>query len=165
MEVKIELDPNKIDYEEINKKIQEKVDAMNLEELKPIDATFDRLLQKKIEEYIDGAYSNILSIEYGHAYPSDKGREIISTTARDYLKTQAEAAINKVMDEQGLKSDDLYLEILKTTYPSVCTTVLYDLIDKHFMYNLNNMKDHQRNETLCQVENIVQMRIHQAHHI
>lgn len=57
MKLEIDLDLNQIDYEAINKQIQEKIDAMDIKDMYQLNSKIEYMIKDKVE----GAVNNYLT--------------------------------------------------------------------------------------------------------
>lgn len=126
MRLEIELDMSKIDYEAINKQVQDKIAAMDLEESYRISSTIKSQIQeqteRKVNLYLQGGSWSCLN--------DDSKREIkdeISKNIRELIKPHVEGIFYKIPQEE---LDAIISELL----PQVLT----DMLVKHMQTMVSN---------------------------
>lgn len=113
MKLEIELDLNKIDYDEINKQIQEKIANMDLKESYSIDSK----INSKIKEDIDKEVGSYLRSRGWNGNFNDATQRTISdeirATINSLIKDTVENVINKIpKDELDKLISDLIPKVL-----------------------------------------------------
>ena len=135
MEIKIDLDMNRIDYNAINAKILEKINDNFVEETMRRfylrDDDIKELIQNRVlsaaNEYIDRGY-------YYSNSPSETARRV----AREELKRRLNEEIDKILNEIG---EDTLRKIIIETIPEAVLYTLCEDINKNIYERLNGYAD------------------------
>lgn len=135
MKLEIELDLNKIDYDQINKQIAEKVEALNLVEVYDIESRIDNKVNSIVHDKVNNTYNS-----YIHDYwesPTPDGKNLVESIT----KTEIENRIRKVMEEVFKEnySEDTLRNIMIKILPDVLASILFGrmesaLFTKEFNY-------------------------------
>lgn len=125
MRLEIELDMSKIDYEAINKQVQDKIAAMDLEKSYRISSTIRSQIEERTEEKVkrylqEGSWSGL---------NSDSKREIkdeISKNIQELIKPHVEGIFHQIPQEE-----------LNAIISELLPQVLMDMITKHMKTMVN----------------------------
>ena len=117
MKLEIELDLNKIDYDSINKQIQEKIEELNISEIYNINNKIESILNKKINE----AYS-----EYIDAYSYDSTTYTGTRIINDIYKEKFTEVATKIIED--IFKEDEVQKIILELFPRLFAQAMYDLI-------------------------------------
>lgn len=126
MRLEIELDMSKIDYEAINKQVQDKIAAMDLEKSYQISSRIRSQIEKRTEETVnrylqEGSWSGL---------NSDSKREIkdeISKNIQELIKPHVEGIFHQIPQEE-----------LNAIISELLPQVLMDMIVKHMQTMVSN---------------------------
>lgn len=142
MKLEIELDLNKIDYDAINKQIQEKVAALDINDC-DITSKINRQIEAKVKDQIEYAYNNYLDKYWGSG-ANKEGRNLIESTSKAEITNRTKQIVDEAFEK--LYSEDELREIMFKIIPDVFTAVVfskmeYSLFSKEQNYyaNINSM--------------------------
>lgn len=142
MKLEIELDLNKIDYDAINKQIQEKVTALDINDC-DITSKINRQIEAKVKDQIEYAYNNYLDKYWGSG-ANKEGRNLIESTSKAEITNRTKQIVDEAFEK--LYSEDELREIMFKIIPDVFTAVVfskmeYSLFSKEQNYyaNINSM--------------------------
>lgn len=124
MKLEIELDLNKIDYEAINKQIQEKIADMDLEKAYQISCKINNKITEKVEEKVN----QHLGYAHWSGLNENSRRGIndeISKNVRELIKPHVENIFSQIPQEELDKIiGDLIPELLLDTISSNINTII-----------------------------------------
>lgn len=113
MKLEIELDLNKIDYDTINKQIQEKVEALNITEIPDIENKISIMLNQILRE----VYTEYFNSGYTKTY---NGEAIVQNA----IKEKFTEIVRKVIDDTY--KEDKIKEIIEEIFPRLFVQAMYD---------------------------------------
>lgn len=139
MKLEIELDINKIDYDSINKQIQEKIEALNISEMTDIEDRINTTLNVKIRD----VYNKYL----GDTYYRDTydGRKIINNLIKEKFTEVSRKIIDDIYNENKIE------EIVAELFPGLFVQAMYDSLYD----TVNNLIRSNKDNTINTAINIV----------
>lgn len=100
MKLTIDLDMNKIDYESINKQIQEQIAALDI----TTHYEFEHKIQHKIDQAVDDIVADTFRKGYRWGTVEDASRKMmedsLNKTVRDYINEKALKVLNEIPEEE-----------------------------------------------------------------
>ena len=126
MEIRIDLDMNRIDYEAINKQIQEKIEDMNLRDAYRIDSKIREKVDEEVEREVrihleTGCWSGL------NNQSENKIKEEIYKNIDELIKPHVEEIFSKIPQEE-------LTSIISDLLPKVLVNILTDNM-KHSLEN------------------------------
>ena len=120
MKLEIELDLNKIDYDSINKQIQSKIAAMNLEETYQINQRIKDEIDKQVIDIVKrNMYSN-----YWRCDIEADIKEGITDELRKLIKDALSPQVNEVFNKISNKElNQMFIEIFPLCYINIISTL------------------------------------------
>lgn len=142
MKLEIELDLNKIDYDAINKQIQEKIAALDINDC-DIVSKINCKIEDKVKERIEYAYNNYLD-KYWGAGASQEGRNLIESTSKSEIINRTKQIVDEAFEK--LYNEDELREIMFKIIPDVFAAVLFSKMEyslfsteQNYYANINSM--------------------------
>lgn len=135
MKLEIELDLNKIDYDAINKQIQDKIADLNIQETYDIKSKIDNRIEKLIDEDIVGTNSYIERNYWTSDSLTEKGKRFVEDMIEDKL-TQI---VNKTFTNEV---EEAIKETIVEMIPDALTSTLFQKINGAF-YSYQNTYDNK----------------------
>lgn len=127
MEIKIDLDMNKIDYDAINKQIQEKIASLDIKDMYRIESKIEDKISDFIKEEVDYSYNKYLDRYYGNSYETGDGRDLIQSITKEEIKNKVKDIIEDIFssdyDKETLRK--MMIEFL----PDIFTSILFKRMD------------------------------------
>lgn len=130
MKLEIELDLNKIDYDEINKQIVEKIAALDIEETYDIKSKIESSISNYVNNSIDLAYN-----EYIDSYWKDKtkeGKNLVESISKAEIERRTRQVIEDIFANDY--SEDVLREAMLKIIPDVFTAVIFKRMEST-LYN------------------------------
>ena len=130
MKLEIELDLNKIDYDEINKQIVEKIAALDIEETYDIKSKIESSISNYVNNSIDLAYN-----EYIDSYWKDKtkeGKNLVESISKAEIERRTRQVIEDIFANDY--SEDVLREAMLKIIPDVFTAVIFERMEST-LYN------------------------------
>ena len=145
MKFKIELNPNKIDYEAINKILQEKIKNLTPEELS-MDERLNIAVSNQVRNYTAEYFSKTV---WGKLNDNTKSeiREILASHVKEYVQPH----VTEILDQ--IPKENLDEIIISTIAPVMMICI------KEFSEGILNMST---NNQYCITERIVDQKIHEV---
>lgn len=134
MKLEIELDLNKIDYDAINRQIQEKVAALDINDCE-ITSKINAQIEDKVKDQIDYAYNGYLDRYWG-AGANDKGRNLIEATSKAEIINRTKQIIDEAFEK--LYDEDTLREIMFKIIPDVFTAIVFSKMEYSLFSNEAN---------------------------
>ena len=124
MEIKINLDMNQIDYDAINKQIQEKIAALDVKDMYNVETKIDNTISDYIKSEINCSYNKYLdSYFWGRNSETSEGKKLIENISKEEIERRTKNIIDDIFenayDEEKLR--ELMLKFL----PDIFTTLLF----------------------------------------
>lgn len=132
MEIKIDIDMNKIDYESINKQIKEKLSQASLEDVFKRYYITEDDIERKIENILrEGSEHYIVSQGWCE---SNEAKKYISNEARQIITKMIEPVCEEMINQMSKEDiQNLIIEI----FPSIFCDILYKKIG-YTIYGADN---------------------------
>lgn len=128
MKLEIELDLNKIDYDAINKQIQEKLSEMDLSKTYSISSKIDRQIREEVEQRVNSHIGNNSWGGLNNATRKDIKNEI-TNIIKEILKPQIENIINQIPQEE---LDNLISELIPKIFVDMITSQMKDVLSSYY---------------------------------
>ena len=135
MKLEIELDLNKIDYDAINKQIQDKIADLNIQETYDIKSKIDNRIEKLIDEDIVGTNSYIERNYWTSDSLTENGKRFVEDMIEDKLTQIANKTFTNEVEE-AIK------ETIVEMIPDALTSTLFQKINGTF-YSYQNTYDNK----------------------
>lgn len=145
MEIKIDLDMNKIDYDAINKQIQEKIAALDIKDMYNVETRIDNKISNLIDNEVDIAYNKYIKKSFWDDGTTDNGIKLIE----DIIKTEIEKCANKVIEEIG---EEQLREIMFEYLPDVFATLLFEKMRSALFSSEHNYRSETYNMVRSQID-------------
>ena len=127
MEIKINLDMNQIDYDAINKQIQEKIAALDIKDMYQVESKIENKISDFIKEEVDYAYNKYLDRYYGTSYETGDGRDLIQRVTKEEVTNKVKDIVYDIFlndyNEETLRK--MMIEFL----PDIFTSILFKRMD------------------------------------
>lgn len=156
MELKIELDMSKIDYDKINKKILEKVNLLSISEVLQTYFYDKDVIRNEMKELIKEACGSYL--EQGSYFGSgdEPYRKEIKNIAREIIQNDVKEKLKPVLhsiEQNGLE------EIIMEFLPAVLTNILYERMYSGVIGAEQKQYYNNQANTQALIENALQARL------
>lgn len=148
MKLEIELDLNKIDYDAINKQIQDKIADLNIQETYDIKSKIDNRIEKLIDEDIVGTNSYIERNYWTSDSLTEKGKRFVE----DMIKDKLTQIVNKTFTNEV---EEAIKETIVEMIPDVLTSALFQRMSSAF-YSFENTYD---NKVRSMINNSIEQRL------
>lgn len=145
MEIKIDLDMNKIDYDAINKQIQEKIASLDIKDMYNVETRIDNKISNLIDNEVDITYNKYIKKSFWDDGTTDNGRKLIE----DIIKTEIEKCANKVIEEIG---EEQLREIMFEYLPDVFATLLFEKMRSALFSSEHNYRSETYNMVRSQID-------------
>lgn len=142
MKLEIELDINKIDYDSINKQIQEKIEALNIFEMDDIENRINTILDIKIRD----AYNKYLGSGCSDTY---EGRKIIDTINKEKFTEVSRKIIDDIYKENKIE------EIVAELFPRLFVQAMYDSLYDTMCNSIRSNNENTINNAISIVVNML----------
>lgn len=139
IQLTIEIDPDKIDYQKITEKILEKIETANIEDIineTVLDKLFKELYQEKLSDTMRKCF-NELEIIDKYGYATNKFKNQVVNFRDDYVKETISAKIKEYVD--CIDEDSIKEAIIKMA-PNVLYSVLVDHCNNSIHLSYENMR-------------------------
>ena len=135
MEIKIDLDMNQIDYDAINRQVQEKIAEMDLEQSYIISTKINSEIREQVENEVTrhlkyGAWSGL---------NSDSQRDIkdeIFKNIRELLKPHVEDIFNQIPEEE---LHSIISDLLPKVLMDLLSSSMRDMLSNYYYNSENRM--------------------------
>lgn len=148
MEIKIDLDMNQIDYDAINKQIQEKVAALNIKDMYNFETRIENKISEYIREEIDSSY-NIYLRKYWAGEISSDGKNLIQDITSKQITEKTEKILEEIFTEEYTE------EFLKELMYKIIPEVFYALLFKKLDYALFTDKQRNDNDMYSRIRSMI----------
>lgn len=145
MEIKIDLDMNQIDYDAINKQIQEKISALDIKDMYNVETKINSKISNLIEDEVDITYNKYIKKSFWDDGTTDNGRKLIE----DIIKTEIEKCANKVIEEIG---EEKLRELMFEFLPDVFSTLLFEKMRSALFSSEHNYRNETYNMVRSQID-------------
>lgn len=145
MEIKIDLDMNKIDYDAINKQIQEKIAALDIKDMYNVETRIENKISNLIDNEVDITYNKYIKKSFWDDGTTDNGRKLIE----DIIKTEIEKCANKVIEEIG---EEKLRELMFEFLPDIFSTLLFEKMRSALFYSEHNYRNETYNMVRSQID-------------
>ena len=128
MKLEIELDLNKIDYDAINKQIQEKIANMDLSETYEINSKINR----QIKEEVECKVNHYLEYNHWNGICGDARRDIkgeIIKNIKELIKPHVENVFNQIPQEE---LNTMIHELIPTIFIDLLTSRINDSLSGYY---------------------------------
>lgn len=142
MKLEIELDINKIDYDSINKQIQEKIEALNISEMSDIEDRINTTLNVKIRDVYNEYFDN--NTYYADTY---NGKKIINDLQKEKFTEVSRKIIDDIYKENKIE------EIVAELFPRLFVQAMYDSLYDTVNNLIRSNKDYTINTAINIVAN------------
>lgn len=150
MKLEIELDLNKIDYDAINKQIQEKIEAIDIQKEYDIDSRIRERISNIVYNKVDTGYNDYID-NFWRNSPTSKGERLIE----EMSKQEIERRLKEVLDDVFSKEYDE--ETLRTTMlkvlPGVFSSILFSRMENALIKKEYDYMDRTRDLIRAELEN------------
>lgn len=155
MEIKIDIDMNKIDYDAINEEILKKVKEMDISENYRIDDTIRQRVVEVVNtdarDYIERTWGYNTGIADGNKL-SNRARDNITELAKNEIKERIAIVINDLFDKIPKEElDKMIAGLIPQIIVSMIVDNLKDLISNYYygaMANMNQIAEKKLREIL-----------------
>ena len=135
MKLEIELDLNQIDYDAINKQIQDKIADMDLHKEYHISSKIDSKIREEVEERVNRylGYSSWAGLN------DSSKREIkdeIAKNVRELIKPHVENIFNQIPQEE---LDTIISELIPKVLVDIFTSEMKDMIANYYYSSQNSI--------------------------
>lgn len=122
MKVAIDIDFNKLDYDQITAAIVRKLDEVDFIY---DDVDINMKAQQIVDERVDTVATNYIVRRFGSTEPEPQIKDLIISLATEHLKKK----INPIIDEavKAYGGEEKLLEVVCEIFPKVFTEVLYSV--------------------------------------
>ena len=149
MEIKIDLDMNQIDYEAINKQIQEKIAALDIKDIYRIDSKIENKISDLIKEEVDYSYNKYLERYYGTSYETGDGRDLIQRVTKEEVTNKVKDIVDDIFlndyNEETLRK--MMIEFL----PDIFTSILFKRMDSALFSKEHDYQNQMYNMVRSQI--------------
>ena len=155
MEIKIDIDMDKIDYDAINEEILKKVKEMDISEKYQIDdkirSRVNEVVNTDARDYIERNWGYNTGIADGDKL-SNRARDNITELAKNEIKERITIVINDLFDKIPKEElDKMIAGLIPQIIVSMIVDNLKDLISKYYygaMANMNQIAEEKLREIL-----------------
>lgn len=144
MEIKIDLDMNQIDYDVINKQIQEKIATLDIKDMCDVNAKIDNKISNYIENEIVYHYNRYLARYFGES-TSSEGRNLIENMTKEEIKKQTQKVIDDIFENDY--NEEKLRELMFKILPDVFATLLFEKMNSALLSKEINYYDDMYNRT------------------
>lgn len=144
MKLEIELDFNKIDYDSINKQIQEKVEALNISEMADIENRINTILDIKIRNAYNKYFDN--NTYYADTY---NGKKIINDLQKEKFTEVSRKIIDDIYKENKIE------EIVAELFPRLFVQAMYDSLYDTMCNSIRSNNENTINNAISIVVNML----------
>lgn len=152
MEIKIDLDMNQIDYDAINKQIQEKIATLDIKDMYNIESKIDSKISNLVKDEVDVTYNEYINKSYWSDSITDSGRKFVEGMIKEEITNLANKVIDNIFTEYN---ENAMREIMLKIIPDVFSSVLFQrmesaLFSKEYDYykNIENMVRREIDSTI-----------------
>jgi hypothetical protein len=160
MTIDVKLDPEMIDYEAINKKIQEKIDALDIKDYE----LFNHRVEDAIEDQIYKATKSYIETRWGYYNDPARGDNIKSQARDDITDAVNNAIKNHVNQSLNDLFDHLPEDFIENLFVKIFPHVMESLIRGRIQELLTAKRVDLIETARSNTERAVQMYIDQALH-
>ena len=135
MKLEIELDLNQIDYDAINKQIQDKIADMDLHKEYNISSKIDSKIREEVEERVN----RYLGYSSWSGLNDSSKREIkdeITKNIRELIKPHVENIFNQIPQEE---LDAIVSELIPKVLVDIFTSEMKDMIANYYYSSQNSI--------------------------
>lgn len=154
MEIKIDLDMNQIDYDAINKQIQEKIAELNIKDMYDINAKIDSKISNYIENEIVYYYNKYLARHFGEEGTSPEGRNLIECISKEEIEKRTQKVIDDIFTNDY--NEEKLRELMFKVLPDIFSTLLFEKMRCALFSSEHNY----RNETYNMVRSQIASEFH-----
>ena len=144
MKLEIELDINKIDYDSINKQIQEKIEALNISEMADIENRINTILDIKIRNAYNKYFDN--NTYYADTY---NGKKIINDLQKEKFIEVSRKIIDDIYKENKIE------EIVAELFPRLFVQAMYDSLYDTMCNSIRSNNENTINNAISIVVNML----------
>lgn len=145
MEIKIDLDMNQIDYDAINKQIQEKIAALDIKDMYNVETKINSKISNLIKDEVDIMYNKYIKKSFWDDGTTDDGRKLIE----DVIKTEIESCANRVIKEIG---EENLRELMFKFLPDIFSTLLFEKMRSALFSSEHNYRNETYNMVRSQID-------------
>lgn len=145
MEIKIDLDMNQIDYDAINKQIQEKIAALDIKDMYNVETKINSKISNLIADEVDITYNKYIKKSFWDDGATDDGRKLIE----DVIKTEIESCANRVIKEIG---EENLRELMFKFLPDIFSTLLFEKMRSALFSSEHNYRNETYNMVRSQID-------------
>lgn len=143
MEIKIDLDMNQIDYDAINKQIQEKIAALDIKDMYNVESKINDKIYNLVKDEVNVSYNKYIQKSFWDDGTTDDGRKLVENMIKAEIIKLANQVIDNIFTEYN--EEELRETMLKIM-PDVFSSILFQrmesaLFSKEYDYynNIQNM--------------------------
>ena len=155
MEIKIDLDMNQIDYDAINKQIQEKIAALDIKDMYNIETKIDNKISNLVKDEVNISYNKYIQKSFWDDGTTDNGKQFVEGMIKAEITKLANQVIDNIFTEYN--EEELRETMLKIM-PDVFSSILFQrmesaLFSKEYDYynNIQNMVRSQIDSTISRM--------------
>ena len=150
MEIKIDLDMNKIDYDVINKQIKEKIAALDIKDMYNIESKIDNTISDYVKSEVNCSYNKYLDgYFWGRNSETSEGKKLIENISKEEIEKRTKKVIDDVFEKDY--NEETLRELMIKFLPDVFATLLF----KKMETALFNKEHDYRNETYNMVRSVI----------
>ena len=140
MEIKIDLDMNQIDYDAINKQIQEKIAALDVKDMYRIDSKIENKISDLIKEEVDYSYNKYLDRYYGTSYETGEGRDLIQSITKEEIKNKTKDIVDDIFSNDY--NEETLRKMMIEFLPDIFTSILFKRMDSALFSKEHDYQNH-----------------------
>lgn len=149
MEIKIDLDMNQIDYDAINKQIQEKIAALDIDDMYDVNKKIDNKISNYIENEIGYHYNKYLARYFGEN-TSPEGRELIESMSKEEIEKRTKKVIDDVFSNDY--NEEKLRELMFKFLPDIFSTLLFEKMRSALFSSEHNYRNETYNMVRSQID-------------
>ena len=155
MEIKIDLDMNQIDYDAINKQIQEKIAALDIKDMYNVESKIDSKISNLVKDEVNVSYNKYIQKSFWDDGTTDDGRKLVENMIKAEITKLANQVIDNIFTEYN---EEALRETMLKIMPDVFSSILFQrmesaLFSKEYDYynNMQNMVRSQIDSTISRM--------------
>ena len=151
MKIELDLDMNKLDYDEINKQIAEKIAALDIKDMYDINCRVDRAIETKIKDDVEFAYHNYIYKYWdGDDGSTAEGIKVIKDVCKSEIEERTKTVVNNIFND--LYTDDALKEIMMKIIPDIFAYAMFARMDKAIYESTSNYRDEMHSIMRSEIE-------------
>lgn len=149
MEIKIDLDMNQIDYDAINKQIQEKIATLDIDDMYDVNKKIDNKISNYIENEIGYHYNKYLARYFGES-TSPEGRDLIESMSKEEIEKRTKKVIDDVFENDY--NEEKLRELMFKFLPDIFATLLFEKMRSAVFSSEHNYRNEAYNMVRSQID-------------